>query len=124
MTVASKKAAFLRRYNPNKSIDKALSRGISASVQHNSLYGDKISQSEKCRLREEWKRLLLELSIKYKSPQSIVTYENDIKQLKDKMNHQFSDFFGCNSVCRTRLLFYLDTHPPYSNAHFYLIPSN
>ena len=31
---------------------------------------------------------------------------------------------GCNSVCRTRLLFYLDTHPPYSNAHFYLIPSN
>ena len=33
-------------------------------------------------------------------------------------------FVGCNSVCRTRLLFYLDTHPPYSNAHFYLIPSN
>ena len=93
MTIESRKKLFLKKYYPSRSIEKALSGAIKASVQHNSLYADNTDEKDKIKIRKEWKKLLDKFSKKYEFSQTVEIYENDIIQLKEIMNEKFSMFF-------------------------------
>ena len=87
------KDAFLEKYNPKRTLDKALSSGITASVQHNSLYRKDIEQEHKDAVQCEWRAFLSGLIDRYKTPQSISSYEKEIEELKRIMTEQFTDAF-------------------------------
>jgi len=87
------KTAYLNRYNRDQDINKAISRAIAASVQHNSLYATKISPEKKADIKKYWQVFLKSLIEKYKDQQSTSTYESDIEALKSSMNERFSDSF-------------------------------
>lgn len=87
------KKGFLLKYNPNQSRAKALSSGINASVQHNSLYRNNLEQELKDTVKCEWRSFLDSLVNRYKQIQSVETYYEDIKHLKELMNDKFSSAF-------------------------------
>ncbi len=88
------KNAFLNKYNPTCTIDKAIASAINASVQHNSLYRKDISSELKVALRHEWRWFLMELVPRYSNPQELAEYEADIEELKRMMNLRFSQAFN------------------------------
>lgn len=87
------KDAFLKKYNPKRTRTKALSSGITASVQHNSLYRKNLEQEIKDAVLCEWRSYLDGLVERYKVCQSVEAYEQDIRNLKKVMNDKFSDAF-------------------------------
>lgn len=89
----SLKDAFLNKYNPKRTISKALSSAISASVQHNSLYRVDVELALKKRVQQEWKSYLEGLVDRYKKPVSVTDYEHDIETLKVIMNDKYSAAF-------------------------------
>ncbi|MCF7837111.1 MAG: hypothetical protein K9N49_00615 [Candidatus Marinimicrobia bacterium] len=84
---------FLNKYNPMRTRDKALSSAIMAAVQHNSLYRRGLSTARKADVIAAWKECLVEIAKRYRIPQAVDTYENDIQTLRDNMNREFSDAF-------------------------------
>ena len=92
-TTGKKKIQFLTKYNPEQTVDKAVSRAIAASVQHNSLYAPNITPEEKEAVRCAWRSFLLDIIGKYKKQQTVDEYERDILKLQEKMNTQFRDAF-------------------------------
>jgi hypothetical protein len=82
----SDKDDFLDKYNRDRELDVALDRGITASVQHNSLYRVGLPPKDRKTVRCEWKTYLCELKERYKSAQSVKSYEDNIEELKKKMN--------------------------------------
>jgi len=87
------KDAFLIKYNPTRTRTKALSSGITASVQHNSLYRKNVEQDLKDAVLCEWRSYLGALVERYKEPQCVEVYEQDIENLKKVMNDKFSEAF-------------------------------
>jgi hypothetical protein len=87
------KDAFLKRYNPKRTRAKALSSGITASVQHNSLYRKNLDRELKESVQCEWRSYLDALVDRYKNQQSVADYEQDIERLKTVMNEKFSEAF-------------------------------
>ncbi|WP_334319720.1 hypothetical protein, partial [Termitidicoccus mucosus] len=65
------KDAFLKKYNPNRTLDKALASGIAAAVQHNSLYRKELLPERKETVVCVWRAYLKELIKRYKHPQSV-----------------------------------------------------
>jgi hypothetical protein len=97
----TQKDAFLRKYNPNRTLDRALSSGITASVQHNSLYRKNVAPELKEAVQCQWRAFLKGLVDRYKDRQSVDAYELDISDLKEVMNKEFSN------------VFYSEPHPIY-----------
>ena len=87
------KDAFLKRYNPKRTRAKALSSGITASVQHNSLYRKDLERELKESVQCEWRSYLNGLIDRYTAQQSVADYERDVENLKAVMNDKFSDAF-------------------------------
>jgi hypothetical protein len=92
-TLLKTKADFLKKYNPMKTVAKALSSGITASVQHNSLYRKNLEPEHKVAVQCSWRSYLLGLSLRYTQQQSVQNYEDDIEKLKQVMNEEFSNAF-------------------------------
>lgn len=85
------KDAFLKKYNPNRTIKTALSKSIGAAVQHNKIYLD-VSVKDRAHIRKYWGELLVQLYERFVSEnwdESI--YEDEIINLKDDMNNKFND---------------------------------
>lgn len=97
------KQAFLNRYNVlnasaeenrQMAIEKALSRAITASVQHNPTYHPNCNTDALRRLvRVFWGQQLIVIAEKYKEEQSIETYENEILELQRVMNENVGHCF-------------------------------
>ncbi len=87
------KDAFLDKYNPTRSHAKAVSRGIAASVQHNSLYCRGLALETKEAVKTEWRSYLNGLVDRYQRDQSVEDYERDIEKLKQIMNEKFPAAF-------------------------------
>lgn len=93
VTIAVKKAAFLRRYNSSKSWDVALCSGIAAAVGHNSLYNPAATSAERESVRCKWREFLTAMGEKYDAIQPVAVYENDIETLSARMNIECGRFF-------------------------------
>lgn len=91
--IDEKKLQFLMKYNAEKTVDKAVSRAIAASVQHNSLYAPGISPEEKEAVRGDWRSFLVGIIGKYKNQQTVGEYECDFLKLQEQMNNQFAHAF-------------------------------
>lgn len=90
--VFSEKKDFLNRYNPDGSITNALTKSISAAVQHNQLYSNSVTLIERRNIREFWSKKLLELFEKYANTMCTEeVYESEIISLKQTLNQQFQD---------------------------------
>jgi hypothetical protein len=100
----SYKEAFLKKYNPGRTLEKALSQAIKASVQHNSLYKPNISSISRGLVRREWRKYLEAFVLRYEVRRSVDEYEQDIQLLKNSMNRRFADSF------------YPDPHPKFKTA--------
>jgi len=87
------KEEFLNRYNPKRTLEKALSSAISAAVQHNSLYKKEATSKEKESVHCKWMAFLKQKMKDYENEQTVKKYENDIQELRDLMNGIFSAFF-------------------------------
>ncbi|MCB1203892.1 MAG: hypothetical protein KDN18_06510 [Verrucomicrobiae bacterium] len=87
------KDAFLDKYNPTRTQAKAVSRGIAASLQHNSLYRRGLALETKEAVKSEWRSYLNGLVDRYKKEQRVEDYERDIEKLKQIMNDKFSAAF-------------------------------
>ena len=87
------KTAFLDKFNPKRTLDKALTSGITASVQHNSLYRESLQPKIKEAVKCEWRDFLQGLVNRYATQQSEAAYERDIEALKDLMNSRFPHAF-------------------------------
>lgn len=81
---------FLNRYNLNRTKDMALSKAISAAVQHNKLYNGVEKKGRKA-IRLHWSNLLIELSDRYALENwNEDKYEEEIVRLKEAMNAEFT----------------------------------
>jgi hypothetical protein len=89
----SYKKRFLQRYNPEESVEKALSLSIKAALGHNSLWRQGATTKDKLPAKEFWRDQLLALIAKYKTPKNDMEYERDICHLKKTMNGQFNSIF-------------------------------
>lgn len=87
------KEAFLNRYNPHRSIDTAISKSITASVQHNPTYHKDINQDLHDTVNNSWREFLLELIERYSHPSGVDSYEKDIERLKKHMNKNYTNAF-------------------------------
>ena len=71
---------------------------VLAAVQHGYLYSPNLSNGEKLRIKNEWKRLLKEIGSKYQLQRTIEDFINDIQNLKRRMNEQFPDSFNNENI--------------------------
>ena len=83
---------FLERYNPQASVDCALSSAIKAAVQHNKFY---IGEAPRRDIRDFWKEQLLERQGLYEQQRTVADYESDIVSLRAILNAQFPGLVGC-----------------------------
>ena len=82
---------FLNRYNQSRTIEEALSKSISASVQHNRLYNN-VLHNERVPIRDFWSKSLIELSNRYAEENWLeLEYESEIIELKRLMNDEFGE---------------------------------
>jgi hypothetical protein len=80
---------FLDRYNRSRTVEEALSKSISAAVQHNRLY-ENASNYERFGVRSFWKSKLLVLSNEFREHNwHEDAYEVEILKLKQAMNEEF-----------------------------------
>lgn len=82
---------FLKEYNPNRTVETALSESIGAAVKRNKIYLD-VNLKDRKEIRKHWQNLLIQLYERFvneKWDESI--YEDEIIKLKDNMNNKFND---------------------------------
>lgn len=96
MSLEQAKQNFLIRYNEGRTIEKAISRAISAAAQHNPLYIDGISQYRRNPIRDFWAQKLIQIAEKYVAEQEVAVYETDILDLKQAMNDRYGKYFRIN----------------------------
>ena len=85
------KEKFLERYNKSKSQEEALSKSISAAVQHNKIYND-VDSKDRIIIREYWSSQLVDLAERYKVEcWSDDSYEQEVQGLKEKMKARFPE---------------------------------
>jgi len=91
--VETAKKEFLTKYNPSKTINEALSKAISASVQHNSLYKSGLNYEKKKRFRKDWEIWLKNKSTEYKYDVTLEDFKKDFQELVAYMNQNYSNYF-------------------------------
>ena len=77
MSLTDLKTNFLARYNKSNSVSEALSKAISAAVQHNSLYSKSITNDERVAIRTYWSDQLIEIAQNRPAPNK-QAYESQI----------------------------------------------
>ncbi|MCK5800494.1 MAG: hypothetical protein KAI47_25070 [Deltaproteobacteria bacterium] len=87
------KQEFLDKYNPERTIKRAIDSGIAAASQHNVLYSKSCSVEKKKEIKYRWCIFLTSLIDRYKGVVSVAKYEQDITRLKSQMNKEFRDGF-------------------------------
>ena len=88
------KAEFLNRYNSTRTTEEALSKSISAAVQHNTLYND-VKLGDRKPIRDFWSSSLLLLLDRFNQEKwNENQYENEIIELKKLMNHEFRELIN------------------------------
>jgi hypothetical protein len=97
MNIELYKSNFLEKYNPNKSIEVALSNAVKAAVQHNILYTKNLAQSERKEIRSYWFECLKSIGLKFENEVTLTEYELIISELKDKINKKFGIYFQSKS---------------------------
>ena len=97
MNIELYKSNFLEKYNPNKSIEVALSNAVKAAVQHNILYTKNLAQSERKEIRSYWFESLKSIGLKFENQVTLAEYELIISELKDKINQKFGMYFQSKS---------------------------
>ena len=91
MTKKEAMDCFLKRYNPDKTVEVALSKAISAAVQHNKLYNTQDINRRKD-IRGFWAERLADLADKQRTGKlTSQNYLNEVLRLKEVMNTQFND---------------------------------
>jgi hypothetical protein len=83
---------FLARYNPEHSIECALSSAIKAAVQHNKFY---IGDAPRPEIRAFWRRQLLALQPAYLQQRTVAQYEGDFISLRTQLNDGFPGQVDC-----------------------------
>ena len=82
---------FLNRYNQSRTIEEALSKSISAAVQHNRLYIN-VPHNERVPIRDFWSNSLRQLSSRYVDENWLEpNYEYEIIELKRLVNDEFGE---------------------------------
>lgn len=84
--------SFLEHYNPETSLECALSSAIKAAVQRNKFY---IGGAPRRDIRDFWKEQLLELQGIYVQERTVADYESDITNLRAALNAQFPGCLSC-----------------------------
>lgn len=85
------KEEFLNRYNKSRKIEEALSKSISAAVQHNRIYID-VPSNQRADIRSFWSDALSRLSERYVNENwNESQYEDEIIRLKSQMNDKFGE---------------------------------
>jgi len=88
------KAEFLNSYNSTRTTEEALSKSISAAVQHNTLYND-VKLGDRKPIRDFWSSSLLLLLDRFNQEKwNEYQYENEIIELKKLMNHEFRELIN------------------------------
>lgn len=64
-TINDAKRRFLDRYNCDRDVNVALSRAISAAVQHNALYRTQVDQNERVEIRGVWAANLQQIAVHF-----------------------------------------------------------
>jgi hypothetical protein len=86
--------AFLQRYNPERTCERALARSIKAALQHNRLYVQGLDSAKRQLIRNFWGNQLSEISKRYVATHvSSAHHEECIIHLKNKMNEKFGHYF-------------------------------
>lgn len=89
------KEEFLNKYNPERTIKVALSKSISASVQHNKLYNSSLSYSKKKEIRDVWALKLLSIKEEFVDKNWNSNEHNKvIIKLKNVMQNSFNGLIG------------------------------
>lgn len=100
------KAAFLKRYNPNGTIETALNKAVGAALQHNRTYTNDVNPARRKQFREQWKQELLQINDRLgKEKFAFNSVLAEIENLSDVMNKQFGQIF-------------IDQHPRYGGRGF------
>lgn len=97
------KLVFLERFNPRRDPERALSRALGAALQHNDLYRSAVTDAQRREIRNHWKRLLRNLSDKYRGPVDLEAFLDDILFLKNSMNAAYGQFFRAEGDPSARL---------------------
>ena len=97
MNLTDLKTNFLAKYNKSNSVSEALSKAISAAVQHNSLYSKSITNDERVAIRTCWSDQLIEIAQNRPAPNK-EAYESQILELQELMTEKFpvSEYFSPN----------------------------
>jgi glycine cleavage system pyridoxal-binding protein P len=97
MNLTDLKTNFLARYNKSNSVSEALSKAISAAVQHNSLYSKGVTNDERVAIRTYWSDQLIEIAQNRPAPNK-EAYESQILELQELMTVRFPvpTFFSPN----------------------------
>lgn len=83
---------FLDLYNPQRTVEMALTSGIKAAAQHNSLYTPNIDN--KSEILDYWKSQLQCIGVKYfESQQTEEQFKSDFLLLQSNMNTMFPKAF-------------------------------
>jgi len=86
MNLEAAKENFLKKYNSEKSIEKAKSMTIGAALQHNTLYNSKAGFKEKRIVRSAFANQLSEISAQYKDQVSEKIYYSHVINLQNYVN--------------------------------------
>jgi hypothetical protein len=99
MSFIDPKANFLARYNKSNSVREALSKAISAAVQHNSLYSKCVTSEERVAIRMYWSEQLIKIAQNRPAP-SKEAYESQILELQELMTVAFpvNEYFSPNKM--------------------------
>jgi hypothetical protein len=81
MNLTDLKINFLAKYNKSSSVREALSKAISAAVQHNSLYSKSVTSDERIAIRTYWSEQLIEIA-QNRPARNKEAYENQIVELQ------------------------------------------
>lgn len=99
MNLTDLKTNFLARYNKSNTVSEALSKAISAALQHNSLYSKSITNDERVAIRAYWSDQLIEIAQNRPAPNK-ESYESQILELQELMTEKFPvpSFFSPNKT--------------------------
>jgi len=91
--IEAAKQGFLDKYNPNRSVEKALEQANGAAVKRARLYTKGLSHTERQPVRERLRRYLSSLQSTYKSGVSVKDHYARIEHLRSHMNQLATDTY-------------------------------
>jgi hypothetical protein len=81
--------AFLQKYNPPRTIERALSKAINASLEHNRTYSPNIDQNIKTQFKNRWSSELIKIGNLFQQQRDLNFYYKQVIKLQQIMNDNF-----------------------------------